>query len=61
MTSFITQIIEFESGSLGEKQTIKLFAKLIKTGQAWSLQGFYGRTAASFIDAGIISKDGNIL
>ena len=34
---------------------------LIETGMAWSLQGFFGRTCARFIDEGIISKTGEIL
>jgi hypothetical protein len=40
---------------------LELFSELIKTGQAWRLQGHYGRTARAIIDAGYISKDGEIL
>lgn len=49
----IEQIIAFEDGTLSEDDTISLFQELINTGQAWSLQGFYGRTAAALIDAGL--------
>ena len=56
-----SQIIAFETGELDDDKTIDLFAMLIKTGQAWTLQGSYGRTAASLIEGGYISKEGNVL
>jgi len=54
-------IIDFEQGDLSEKKSIELFSQLIKSGQAWSLQGSYGRTAKMLIDNGIIDNKGNIL
>ena len=57
----IDQIIRFESGEMEERESLQLFSKLIKTGQAWSLQGSYGRTASYLIDAGFISDNGEIL
>lgn len=42
------------------KQTLEAWAYLIKTGQCWSLQGFYGRNAASLIEQGVISDQGVI-
>ena len=56
----IDLIIAFESGELDDMQTLELFAGLIKSGSAWSLQGSYGRTAASLIDSGFITTDGKI-
>lgn len=56
----IDSIIAFESGELDDMQTLELFAGLIKSGSAWSLQGSYGRTAASLIDSGFITTDGQI-
>lgn len=50
--SVTTQIIAYESGELGEDETIELFQHLIDSGLAWSLQGHYGRTAKEFIDNG---------
>ena len=56
----INKIIAWESGELEGKETLELFAELIENGQAWSLQGCYGRTAKSLIEKGLISKEGLI-
>lgn len=49
----IGQIMAFENGELGDEEVVELFQSLIDSGMAWSLQGFYGRTAAALIDAGL--------
>lgn len=54
-------IIAYESEELSDIDTLKLFSQLIKSGQAWSLQGHYGRTAKALIDNGYISEKGKIL
>ena len=59
--SFVEAVCRFEDGDLSERDTITLFAELIKTGQAWILQGHYGRRAAAMIEAEMISPDGEIL
>jgi len=57
----VSGIIEYESGTLDDKGIINLFAELVKTGQAWTLQGAYGRMANRLIEAGYIDKKGNII
>jgi len=57
----VDMIIAYECGELDDNGTLELFSNLIKSGQAWSLQGHYGRTARAIIEAGYISKDGEIL
>jgi len=57
----VDKIIAYEQGDLDDQGTVELFAELIKTGQAWSLQGSYGRAAASLIQDEIIDKSGKIL
>jgi hypothetical protein len=52
--------MDFESGNLNANGTAELFSYLVQTGQAWSLQGTYGRTAMGLINAGIIDKKGRI-
>lgn len=54
-------IIAFEQGEAPLADVLTLFAYLVRTGMAWTLQGTYGRTAAGLIDAGYLDTGGNIL
>lgn len=53
-------IMEYEQGDMSALQTLELFAHLIRTGQAWSLQGSYGRTAHTLIQGRFITTEGDI-
>ena len=61
LSSLTTEIIAYESGELTPQEQEELFAKLIKNGMAWTLQGHYGRSAMDYIRAGYIDRAGNIL
>ena len=50
----VNDIMAFEDGSLDEKGTKKLFQHLVNTGQAWHLQGSYGRAADMMLRSGFI-------
>lgn len=43
------------------REKVEAWAYLIKTGDCWRLQGFYGRFASELIKNGTISSDGKIL
>lgn len=58
MNNVIDEIIAYECGELDEAQILQLFARLIKSRMAWSLQGHYGRVATALIEQGYISDDG---
>ena len=54
----IGKIIEYEAGEMSEQDMIDFFQELIDSGAAWQLQGHYGRTAVSLIQAGYCHKAG---
>ena len=49
----IDAIMAFENGELDQDQVVQLIQHGIDHSWVWSLQGFYGRTAVSLIDAGL--------
>ena len=59
--NYVDQIISFERGELGDNQTLELFAHLVSTGGAWTLQGRYGRIAMTLIKHGYLDEEVNIL
>jgi hypothetical protein len=59
--NLVDMVIDYESGELKAEDTLVLFAELVRTGQAWTLQGSYGRMAESLIQQGYISKSGKVL
>jgi hypothetical protein len=44
----------FEAGT--EEEVIEAWQYLVDTGLAWTLQGWFGRTAADLIEAGVINE-----
>lgn len=60
MSELVDLIIRYESGESSDKETLELFSKLVKTGQAWSLQGHYGRTAKAMIESELLSVRGEL-
>ena len=50
----IDRIIAYEAGELDKDQVLSLFQDLVDSGQAWTLQGYYGRTAKYLIEEGLI-------
>ena len=49
-----------EGENASSSDRVKAWAYLIRSGQCWTLQGWFGRTANSLIEGGIISQDGTI-
>jgi hypothetical protein len=56
MVDLTSKLVAYEEGHLSDEDTIKLFQHLVDTELAWSLQGFYGRTAAVLIEKGYITN-----
>ncbi len=57
----VDMIIAYENGELPAEDTLKLFAELVKSGLAWTLQGHYGRTSQALIEQGYLDRQGKIL
>lgn len=53
------EIIESDPDATAREE-LEAWAHMISTGLCWQLQGFYGRTAHSLIESGLISVDGEI-
>ena len=45
-----------EGEGASQVDQLKAWAYLIQTGQCWTLQGWYGRSASDLIEGSIISK-----
>ena len=56
MKNIVDKLIAYEMGELTDEETVSLFRHLVKTGQAFSLQGHYGRTASALIREGKIRR-----
>lgn len=52
----INTIIAYEQGELSYEDTVQMFQELIDSGEAWTLQEHYGRTAAALINEGECSR-----
>ena len=61
MPDIVDQIMAYEAGELDGTRIVHLFSDLIQSGQAWTLQGSYGRTARALIQEGYLDERGNIL
>jgi hypothetical protein len=59
-STLVGSIIAYEQGELNDQEVVCLFAELVKSGMAWSLQGSYGRTALALIEEGWIDHEGNV-
>lgn len=59
-TPDIDQLMAFENGELNQDEIVELFQRLVDTGLAWKLQGFYGRTARALINEGLVNDRGQL-
>ena len=49
-------IMAYEDGALDHSAVVEGFQQLIDSGVVWSLQGSYGRAAASLIQQGLCTQ-----
>lgn len=49
-------MVAYEDGELDEAGTVRMFQHLVNSGDAWRLNGHYGRTAMDLIEAGLVTR-----
>ena len=54
--NLVKSLLAYETGQSSEDEVIELFQNLVDSGLAWQLQGYYGKTAVSLIEAGLITR-----
>lgn len=52
MLRHLDAMIAWENGELDYEQEVALFQALVDSGDAWRLQGMYGRRAVALIEEG---------
>lgn len=57
-TAYAEGFCEGENATAEEQ--LEAWAYLIKTGQCWKLQGWFGRNAENLIENGYVARDGTI-
>ncbi|MEU0344213.1 hypothetical protein ABZ092_36030 [Streptomyces bobili] len=60
MKDIAIDLMSFEGGELDQRETLELFATLVASGLAWTLQGNYGRAANELIRTGWLTGAGEI-
>jgi hypothetical protein len=60
MKDIAIDLMSFEQGELNARETLELFATLIRSGMAWTLQGSYGRMANELMHMGYLTNQGDI-
>ncbi|MFH8414383.1 DUF7417 domain-containing protein [Streptomyces collinus] len=60
MKNIAIDMVSYESGELGPRETVDLFGLLVKSGMAYTLQGSYGRMANELIHKGYLTQDGQV-
>lgn len=56
----ISKLIRYEGGEMEFDEMLELFSELVKSGEAWQLQGSYGRVASDLIRDGYLTANGEI-
>lgn len=49
-------MVAYENGDLDEADTARMFQHLVNSGDAWRLNGHYGRTAMDLIAVGLVTR-----
>lgn len=57
----VGDLMAFEQGDLDAAGVLRLFSSLIRTGDAWTLQGSYGRAARALIERGLLTRKGDLV
>jgi hypothetical protein len=51
----VADIMRYEAGEMDEAEMVEFFQRLVDSGDAWRLQGAYGRMAYRLIHLGLVN------
>ena len=57
---FVSALMQFEADKLSQEDDLFFMSHMVKTGLAWSFQGWYGRQAMHLMDLGLLKQDGDL-
>jgi hypothetical protein len=54
MSDTLSGVLAWENGEMSAEEEVEFFQHLVDTGEAWELQGMYGRRAEYLIRRGLV-------
>ena len=60
MKNLVTKVTQYENGTMGPVEVLEFFSELMTSGALDMMQGSYHQTAQSFVEGGMLNRDGTL-